>query len=311
MKKAFTYILCVLLVVVGSLASICLSPGARAGTVNASQHDLDKSVDTFLNKYDLKVQGQPSRFNVKVPETWQVPLGAYPVGLYWGLANEFSKDAGLDLTTLKGRTVEVLVYSLVDGLPGEGEQARFKYPSNVVLLVKEQKVVGAWLAFNITGVGPSVKKHNLQDITGLNFEKRVEQEKYFDDPGKNADLATLGPTEVLNAFFEAINKGDRTRANACLSPQELLNSLTMNLKPDCLYNPDFNQNNSLVENIVKAKPLSYSKVIGNQTTAEVAVDLNIQWKDSAFNTPGRIQTRFAVLEKEANGWKLDGLGTGP
>lgn len=167
------------------------------------------SPDAFLNQFDLKVQGPPSEFQVKVSESWEVPLGAYPVGLYWGLANEFSKDAGLDLTPLKGKTVEVRQYSLAEGLPGEGSQSRFKYPSKVILLVQDEKVVGAWLAFNVASIGPSVKKRTLGEITGLTFEEWVEREKYFTDPGKNGDLAALGPKELLDAFFDAINKEDK------------------------------------------------------------------------------------------------------
>jgi hypothetical protein len=291
---------------------------AQISPQNASQVER-QSVGAFLHKYGLQVQGQPTRFTVQAPSNWDVPLGAYPVGLYWGLANVYSRDAGLDLTPLKGSAIAVFVYSLAGGLPGTGEEARFHYPSNVVLLVKGQQVAGAWLAFNVTGIGPSVQKHDLQEITGLTFEQWVEREKYFADPGANADLAGLSPTQVLSAFFEAIDKGDKVRANACLSPQSLLDCLTMNLEPGNLqpgrlYNPGFGKNNSLVESIVQARPLFYGKAPGNQTsqtTEEIAVHLYIQWADAVFNTPGNVQTLFAIMEKDANGWKLDSLGTGP
>lgn len=84
--------------------------------------------EDFLQTLDYKVQSHPEAFAVEVPQNWEVKLGEYPVGLYWQLANEFSKDAGLDLTLLKGTTVEVQRYSLVDGLPGSGEQKNFLIP---------------------------------------------------------------------------------------------------------------------------------------------------------------------------------------
>jgi outer membrane biogenesis lipoprotein LolB len=37
---------------------------------------------------------------------------------------------------------------------------------------------------------------------------------------------------------------------------------------------------------------------------------DLQSADAAFNTPGNVQTLFAIMEKDANGWKLDSLGTG-
>lgn len=73
----------------------------------------------------------------------------------------FSKDAGLDLGKLKGTTVDVWRYSLTGGLPGTGDNSKFKYPSSVVLLVKSDKVVGAWLNFNMQNLGPSVKKKDI------------------------------------------------------------------------------------------------------------------------------------------------------
>lgn len=112
----------------------------------------------FLKRYGLNVKETPTIINVKVPSDWQARLGEYPIGLYWSLANEYSKDVGLDLTSLKGKSVEVHIYQLKDGLPGSGAQESFSYPSNAILIVENRQVVGAWLAFNTQSIGPSVKK---------------------------------------------------------------------------------------------------------------------------------------------------------
>lgn len=157
--------------------------------------------EDFLLTLDYKVQNHPDTFAVEVPQNWEVKLGEYPVGLYWRLANEFSKDAGLDLTLLKGATLEVQRYSLVDGLPGSGEQKEFSYPSNLVLLVQSGNTVGAWLEFNIQSIGPSIKKRSLTDITGYTFEEWTEREGLFAKEGENGDLASLGHFELLDAFF--------------------------------------------------------------------------------------------------------------
>jgi hypothetical protein len=254
---------------------------------------------------------------VEVPDDWNVPLGAYPVGLFWGLANEFSRDAGLDLTPLKGETVQVLRYSLAGGLPAEGNPDGFRYPSDVILLVREQKVVGAWLSFNTTAIGPSVKKRYLGDITGLTFGQWVERGKYFADSGNNGDLAALNPGQVLGAFCQAIDQGNRTRAEACLDPRALLDSLTVNMDRDNrLYNPDFGPNNSLVDNMVSARLIYYEANIltkqGKRPTVQLAARLALQWRDPAFNhNPGGQEVRFVIFRQYANGWKMDNLNTGP
>ncbi|MFA6940709.1 MAG: M56 family metallopeptidase [Clostridiaceae bacterium] len=279
------------------------------------------SQEEFLKYYNLKVKETPEKFNITVPKTWDVMAGDYPVGLYWELANEFSKDAGLDLTKLKGDTVQVWRYSLADGLPGQGEQSIYNYPSNAVLLVSSNKVVGAWLCFNVAGIGPSVKKHYLTDITGLTFENWIERKGLFSNLGDNSDLAALSPTDLIKEHFKAINNGNKTRAYACLDPDAMRDSLTMNLNGNTLYNPKFSTDNSQVENIISAKPIALKyldpkepgieiKEIKNETIIEAAITLDIKWRDNFINSNGR-QVRFCFLKKHSNEWKLNGLGTGP
>ena len=277
----------------------------------------------FIKRYELDVRENPAIITVKVPLDWQVQQGQYPIGLYWGLANEYSKDVGLDLTSLKGKSVEAHVYELMDGLPGSGTQASCNYPSNAILIVENGQVVGAWLAFNTQTIGPSVKKRTLSEITGLGFEEWVKHQHYFETSGTNADLASLSPTQMIDTFFDSINKGDKIRAYACLSPQSLLESLTVNLEPGHLYNDGFSQNNSLVDNIVKGKPIEYQRVydpenhtieikdLGERKKVGIEVNLEIEWKHPAFNTLDGKSTRFAILDKYNNGWKLYELGTGP
>lgn len=318
-----------LLMIIGIL--IIITTGCQQKVkVTASKTDPGKaveqllsgsSIDSFLKTANLKIQGNAERFKVKVPEKWNVISGEYPEGLYWSLANVFSKDASLDLTRLKGKTVDVWRYSLADGLPGQKEQSNFRYPPKAVLLVENEKVVGAWLSFNTAMIGPSIKRHYLEDITGLTFRAWLEKEGLFTSKEKNRDLTMLQPVEVLKEFFKAINNGNKERAYACLDPSEMLNSLTMNLSGEQLYHPKFGESNSFVENIIKAEPVDFklmdsndfTKVesIGNRTEVEVAISMNIKWRDNAFNTPGQNQIRFTIMKKYKDGWKLQGLGTGP
>jgi len=153
----------------------------------------------------------------------------------------------------------------------------------------------------------------------------VRRKGYFTDAGTNTDLAGLGPVAVINAFFDAINNGDMVRANACLSPQQMLDALTVNLLPNRLYNPGFGANNSLAANIESGRLLSWSfvtydkpsrrmeksKVMPAGDRVEVAAELQIRWRDNAFNTPTGMDSRFIVLSHSYLGWKIEGMGTGP
>lgn len=165
-------------------------------------------------------------------------------------------------------------------------------------------------------------QRKLEEITGESFEEWLKAEGYFTESGTNSDLAHLDPVKVIKAFLAAINEGDKTRANACLSPKALLSTLTMNREPKCLYNPGFGPNNSLVENIISGRLLSWkfydpkepakeAREIGDRQTIGVAAQMELRWREDAFNTPSGRTTRFFILSKSYLGWKIDGLGTGP
>lgn len=277
--------------------------------------------DNFLKSFHVDVQFGPKKFMVHIPSVWDVKLGEYPLGLYWRLANVFSEDAGLSLVPLKGSSVEVWQYTLRNGLTHQDQKSEFQYPSNVNLLVKSEKVVGAWLSFNIQTIGPSINKRYLDEITGLTFEQWSDREGIFISDSSNKDLVDMKPTEVLTAFFNAIENKNTTRANACLDQQRMLEMLTVNLGEDQLYNPGFGENNSIVSNIISATPISYKLLdhesqqelqdVSNLSEVVVQVSLKIQWKNEAFNNPDGKDTRYAAMRKYANGWKLGGLGTGP
>ncbi|WP_187274503.1 DUF4830 domain-containing protein [Paenibacillus sp. N3.4] len=304
------------------------SKAVNENKINISEESLpvsktllsDLTPDQFLKLKNLDVQFGPKKFTVNVPLDWTVKTGDYPVGLYWRLANVFSEDVGLSLIPQKGSPVEVWQYALRDGLADRDQKSEFHYPTNVNLLVKSEKVVGAWLSFN-TQIGPSVNKRYLDDITGLSFEQWSDREGIFITDSSNNELTEMSPTEVLTAFFNAIDNMNTYRANACLDRQRMLEMLTVNLGSDQLYNPGFGENNSLVTNIVSATPIAFKLIdhesreelqsITNLTEVVIEVSLKIHWKNDAFNNPDGHETRYAYMKKYANGWKIGGLGTGP
>lgn len=90
----------VVLVLVAVLAAGMLAGGGCAGR----DHE---AVEKFLAAHGLEPGGEPRVFEVVVPASWEVEYGEYPEGLYWALADEFSRDAGLDLEAVRGERVKV------------------------------------------------------------------------------------------------------------------------------------------------------------------------------------------------------------
>lgn len=278
----------------------------------------------------VKVEDNPVKFPVQVPADWQVKQGEYPIGLYWQLMNRYAQDAGFDLAPLKGTSVEAWRYLLTDGLPGEGPQMEFTYPSNLLLLVQKDQVVGAWMEFNShTIAGPSVHKHSLDSIAGYELDEWVEHEGLLADAGENGDLSKMLPSELITAYYAAVQSGDETRAEACLTPSALMQSLSVNLGPNRLYNPGFSPENTLHGGIAAVKVLSFqyldpeqnsfvapeagqeAALIGDRSELMMEVKLDLTVSPDAKATSSGKQPRFAAMKKLATGWKIAGLGTGP
>lgn len=290
------------------------------------------SPDSYIQTLDsdIQVEKEPVKFKVRVPAKWEVKQGEYPVGLYWQLMNRYAAEAGFDLTKLKGASVEAWRYLLKNGLPGEGTQSEFRYPSNLLLLVQNNKVVGAWMEFNgYTIAGPSVHKHSLEALTGKTLDEWVEHEGLLSDAGKNQDLAAMQPSELITAYYAAVQSGDETRAQACLTPSMLMESLSMNIGPNQLYNSGFNDRNTLHSGIDAVKVLSFqylepehnafvsldaereaALIAGrHELMIEADLDLKVSPDYQAMNS-GK-QPRFIIMKKLAIGWKIASIGTGP
>ena len=284
------------------------------------------SDDALLDKYGYKSAAELGSFEVKVPMNWNVLHGDYPEGLYWHIADVLSSDIGLSLQPLKGKTVTATVYNLETEIPDRDTYSSFKRPVNAVILRSKGLVVGSWLMYNTMLIGPSMNQLYLEDIVNKDFDHWVEETGIIVIPTSYAPM----PRDAIHIFFSAIDSGEKKRAITQLSPVALLNALTVNHDPATqLYHTGFNEDNSSIENIISAKnveivrfyePMSLKDImseeaifdempIGGRISAEI--NLEIRWRDPAFNASNDLSTLFVGLRKTTYGWKLDGFGTGP
>lgn len=281
----------------------------------------DEPASSFLTEHGMKVYGERQRFIVQIPKIWEFHHGQYPEGLYWAMVQELNQGLGFDLRRLKGETVEIWRWYLAKGVKGPGTDTH--YPTAINLLIHEQAVKGAWLAFNMTGIGPSIQGKTFEQIVGGEIEEWAITRGFFALDQSNEDLKDLDPVSVVRAFCDAIRKGDRLRAQSCMSPKSAINSLTMNLGPNMLYHQGFSGLNSMINNITKAELLSYTMYVyeddrivhvsdvGSHTSINLSAEMRLTWRDAAFNSSDGMAHRFIALRKTPLGWKIDGMGTGP
>lgn len=280
------------------------------------------SDEAFLKRYGLDTYSEPTTFKVKIPEDWSVEAGSVPEGLYWELVNVFSNDIGLDLTPWKGKTANVSVYSLNEGLtfsdnPGSA------YPAMAVILRVEEQIVGAWMNANVVIVGPSLKKRTFSEIEGRSFDDWLMEKGVFNANVIDHDLQSKKPDEVLMAFLEAIEKGDKARATACLAVDSKLEFMMMNHDEGQLYNKSWTIDNSLVESLAGCKDVVIANFYDLDAPVAIVADITfkeligikftakLQWQQPQLNDQEDPLTYYATMKKQTNGWKLLGIGTGP
>lgn len=283
----------------------------------------------FMKNYGYTVSETYEPFEVKIPKDWTVKLGTYPEGQYWQLANVFSKANGLDLSAQKGKTVTAQVYRINEQIATYHDGLNHSWPTDLVILRDDAQIVGAWLNYNNSNIGPSFSGKDLKTLTGHELGDWLVDESAFTLSSTYKSLEKLSPTEVIKGYFRSVNAGNKEKANMYLTPRSLFYALSSNIYPveGRLYHTGFNENNSITENIVSAsdvevvsyfEPMTFKPIteemikvaLQDGDRIEVEVLLNLKWKMAGFNTEGEKLTQFITLTKYPFGWKIEGLGTG-
>lgn len=354
--KKFLYIL-----LISFLLVACMNDNGKVKDIkNTNKEDKSLSneeilkdymtLEEFYKHYDIQLSKEKNIYDIKIPEDWKVNIEDFPIGLYFEIANVFSKDIGLDLSLFKGQDVKVIVQRLKEGFEREysidyvkdesvkdekkeseskeksshfeDETEIFKYTTNIVLFEKDAKIIGGLYNFNTNDLGPSINKKTFNQITKEDVYKYMDSKKIINIKKENEDLINMSPEQVIDEFFKAVNKKDKKRANACLGYEHLLSSLTMNKDIMKAFNFDYSFNNSYVENIVqgeiiKTRVIYPEKAEKSQDLKKdikkiiLSTDMKIRWKDDAFNSfPDYEESRFVVMKKYDTGWKIEEFNTG-
>ena len=319
--RVFLKLFFIVLIIIFSLIPISYFSNIKSSLNYSTINTNYITPSEFINNYNLNVEKTFDKFNIVIPYSFDVNYGDYPIGLYFKLANEFSRDINLPILGFKGKSLTVYRYSLIDGLSGRGPDLKYKYPSKLILLVNNKNVVGAWYSFNNTTIGPSLNHNYIEQITGMPYETWLEKENLFTNLGENNDLLNLEPTDVIKAFCKAINDGNKKRALSCLTPKSIQQSLTMNLhNTNGLFHLNFNSDNSLVHSLLNCNIQNNFKILdpdcptkilnstNNITKIEVSVTLDAKWVNATFNGSS---TKYIIMEKHSSGWKIDSIGTSP
>lgn len=275
--------------------------------------DVDPADARFLSEYGWTPFLRINTLTVDLPLAFVHQPGEYPEVLYWAYNNELNRDIGLDLTPYLGRAVEVNLYKVVEFLP---EFMRPRREAGRAVVVRHQgEIVGAWLdAGRHYAFACSLTGCPMEEVTGRTWEEWIAGLIDPADPFER-ELATLTPEEVIEAWFDALGRGDGRMYYALETRRNQAQRLFSNMDNHSLYNPGWD--NEYLRNVTSAgvlniQPLERSGFSDSPGTLHYGVNVDLQVKEPVTHGSGP-QTRFVTLVRETpeTSWRIDGCGTGP
>lgn len=262
------------------------------GAYDAVVADVDERDAEFLRQFGWTAAFRINTLEVTLPSQFRHAPGEYPVVLYWAYNNELNRDAGLDLTPVLGRTVEVRLYKVAEPLP------EFMHPrreaGRAIVVRYRGEIVGAWLDAGSCGFACSLRGRRFEEAAGKTWEEWIAGLVDPDDPLER-ELARLSPEGVIRAYFEAVDRGDFARAHACESRRLLTSYLFCDMDGRYLYNPGYRDHGvGGLANITAARVLAIERLEGPEALCPpgtllymVSVDLQVKELVCFESGPGR------------------------
>lgn len=270
-----------------------------------SSYDVPEDVRSLFEVYGWTVSFKVNEMKEKLPSNLKHQAGEFPVKIYWAYNFALSEAVGLgDLKQYLGRTVDIEIYRLNEGLP---EEFVPNIEARGVVIRSQGKIIGAYMdRGRHSSFACSLDRKTLEQVTGKGWLEWVDS--YIDlDNRLLKELSVMTPEEVIKTSFAALNKGDYQRYYATFTLERLVSYLSVNMDFSDLYNKEFPDTN-----INKAKLLKIEGSRDEKNYKMYPVEIDFDFKKMITSDDGP-QLRFVRIEKESDsiGWRISGIGTGP
>jgi hypothetical protein len=275
--------------------------------------DIEDAVAALFGKYNWTVDYKVGTSNETLPADLKHAAGGFPVEIYWAYNNELSKDIGLDYTCFLSKKVQVEIYRLREPLP---DYMHPRMNARGIVMKYEDKIVGAYIdAGRHDSFACSLDRESLQGITGREWDQWVSDHIDYNNE-LEMKLSKMAPEEIIQQYYDAMNRHDQKMQFACMTRKNLCNYLAANMDNNRLINESFDDVFMDGEGNVKSVKLidvrEMSGMDNEPGMKEYAVTVDYQFKKEITSSSGE-QPRFLILKKESaqSGWRIHSEGTGP
>lgn len=238
-----------------------------------------------------------------------------PNTYYFAYNNELSKDIGLDMSAFSNNAeLNASIYRIHEPMPKEF------YPiqnCRGIILKAGDKIIGAFISVgrHSTFSACSLKGNSFEKVTGRSLEQWIAAKVKAD--GDEVQLAQLVPEKVIEAYFKALANKNEYRAECCVSKQSLLESLTINMPNEELFNQGISlpltdsTSNVIPFDNLKSATLLEIKELNEQTknTKKFGVQVNLQFNQVVSIDNGTLPWDCTMIyESPETGWKIKSFG---
>jgi hypothetical protein len=266
--------------------------------------------EELFRKYKWTISGRVNTFDTVLPPNLIHEAGEFPIKIYWAYNNELSKHIGLNLVGYLGKNVLVTIYNLREPLP---DFMKPRVEALGVVLKSGGTIVGAYIeAGKHDSFACSLDRKSLREITNNEWGEWIDN--YIDyDNEIEYKLAKMKPKEIIEEYFNALNRHDRVMQMACLSRKKLCDYLSMNTDNSFLYNKHYPEELFRSVKITQIEELRYLAKINPPGVIEYEVtgEFCLTDKGKVLYQEGKNHL-YVQLNQETprGGWRIDQIGSG-
>ncbi|WP_279379974.1 DUF4829 domain-containing protein [Clostridium botulinum] len=117
----------------------------------------------------------------------------------------------------------------------------------------------------------------------------------------------MSPRQVIKTYYKAVNAQDERIKLACMSCNNIMDNMSINMERDILFNEEFQESHIKFLKVIMVRGMK------NQSTDKAKwynVNFFIKVKDNKTPLEDGLDGRFVQIIKEGDLWKVNNVVTG-
>ncbi|MCD3235005.1 DUF4830 domain-containing protein [Clostridium botulinum] len=260
----------------------------------------------FFKKYNYTTCFKINSIEKTLPKELKYKTGEFPERLYWIYVNQLSKAIGLNIEPYLGEKVTCEIYYLKETFPKKDA-----YMNRGILIKYKEKIIGAYIddgrfQSNKGGSCIAINGKSYKDLTGKKFTEDITRFINTEDE-LYKKISSMSPRQVIKTYYKAVNAQDERIKLACMSCNNIMDNMSINMERDILFNEEFQESHIKFLKVIMVRGMK------NQSTDKAKwynVNFFIKVKDNKTPLEDGLDGRFVQIIKEGDLWKVNNVVTG-